>query len=725
MDKRTIGKTKDGEAESSSVLRRKRPNADNNVPTSDIAIKRAKRIQSVDESSSPDENMKPNASLMEANASLMEANASLMEANASLMEANASVMEPNTSVMEPNASLMEANASLMELHASLIQNDDPKMKSIGDLPTEMIQAILEKLPTLELFKCRLMNHQWNKIASKIIRQQRTDVELEFRFNKGNFVQTIKCRRCEVLLVNLCKTAYRYGTKNLTNLLACISEDFPYANFRFDDLEEFANEDMQKFLSVWGKNIRVLNVNMRDSPISVSHLRELLFHKVTNLKKLELTFCKDDNVYTHMKKTPSSFQIVDGSGESKLPHLDVLCVNIRFNKFHSIVANILSAASNLKVFEILKESTSNPYFGADCVHEDRIVTVDESVSPDDLAMLQLHNKLHCVKKLELFVSEGLIAYWETSVHTMDDLKLESLAFALSPTIWENEQMKRRATSVINQLLRSSKDSLVTLSIEPVGSLPDLVIPKLEKLMNLDLCGFTQREDVNASMFPSSFEMADMFPNVKELDMHFLRHDEYFHSPKPFKTMASLEVLRIYGSKLVKRKEKLIKATPNVTTLLLVEDEFPWTANVRLPVDFQKITTNLPKLESLGLLICRPLYSDLLYKLDAVITGLPEKFCKELSKKFRTKNHLSPDEIAMYESRREKASILDLKALKQLDVSFFFDFDCYCDQVSSKRKVDEAGYTPDDNFYETGFTKVSEFLAFNLMPDLKVRQHKRME
>lgn len=41
------------------------------------------------------------------------------------------------------------------------------------------------------------------------------------------------------------------------------------------------------------------------------------------------------------------------------------------------------------------------------------------------------------------------------------------------------------------------------------------------------------------------------------------------------------------------------------------------------------------------------------------------------------------------------------------------------------MDEAGFTIEDNLYETGFTKVSEFLAFNLMPDLKVRQHKRME
>ncbi len=211
------------------------------------------------------------------------------------------------------------------------------------------------------------------------------------------------------------------------------------------------------------------------------------------------------------------------------------------------------------------------------------------------------------------------------------------------------------------------------------------------------------------------------------------------------MPSVEVLRIYGGENKEHKEKLMKATPNVTTLLLVEDDFPWTDNADVAIDFQKIVTSVPKLESLGLHICRPLYRQLLYKLDAAMTGLPEKFCKELSKKFRTKRHLPADEIATYQLRREKASILDLKgrvetlavtivsqsdfffnlALKQLDVSFSFDFDLYCDEVSSKQKMDEAGFTLDDNLYETGFTKVSEFLAFNLMPDLKVRQHKRME
>lgn len=166
------------------------------------------------------------------------------------------------------------------------------------------------------------------------------------------------------------------------------------------------------------------------------------------------------------------------------------------------------------------------------------------------------------------------------------------------------------------------------------------------------------------------------------MHFLCDNDHFPSSKPLKTMPSVEVLRIYGGKSAERKEKLMKATPNVTTLLLVEDDFPWTENANVSIDFQKIVTYVPKLESLGLLICRLLYRQLLYKLDTVMTGLPEKLCKELSKKFRTKDHLSADEVATYQLRREKPSILDLKgrietiaivtSVSESDFLLFFKF-----------------------------------------------------
>ncbi len=39
-------------------------------------------------------------------------------------------------------------------------------------------------------------------------------------------------------------------------------------------------------------------------------------------------------------------------------------------------------------------------------------------------------------------------------------------------------------------------------------------------------------------------------------------------------------------------------------------------------------------------------------------------------------------------------------------------------------DEGGFDQDNIFYETGFTKVSKFLAFDQMPNLKIRIHKAL-
>lgn len=60
------------------------------------------------------------------------------------------------------------------------------------------------------------------------------------------------------------------------------------------------------------------------------------------------------------------------------------------------------------------------------------------------------------------------------------------------------------------------------------------------------------------------------------------------------------------------------------------------------------------------------------------------------------------------------------------SDFEDPDCERDcESTSARRIDEAGYGPESIFYETGFTKVSEFLAFRLKPTLKIRTHRRLD
>lgn len=63
------------------------------------------------------------------------------------------------------------------------------------------------------------------------------------------------------------------------------------------------------------------------------------------------------------------------------------------------------------------------------------------------------------------------------------------------------------------------------------------------------------------------------------------------------------------------------------------------------------------------------------------------------------------------------------MKQLDIHFLFDEDTYIDEElfgkHKLKKKDEGGFKKNRKFYKTGFTKVSEFFAFKLMPNLKVR------
>lgn len=131
------------------------------------------------------------------------------------------------------------------------------------------------------------------------------------------------------------------------------------------------------------------------------------------------------------------------------------------------------------------------------------------------------------------------------------------------------------------------------------------------------------------------------------------------------MPSVEVLRICGDTSLKSNEKLMTTIPNVKTLLLLEETYP---PVEWKTDFincfRAIANNFTNLESLRLLILRKSYHELLYSLDAAITGLPEEFCKETSMKFRNKDRLSADELVSHQLIRQNSSILNLKGRKQV-------------------------------------------------------------
>lgn len=143
------------------------------------------------------------------------------------------------------------------------------------------------------------------------------------------------------------------------------------------------------------------------------------------------------------------------------------------------------------------------------------------------------------------------------------------------------------------------------------------------------------------------------------MCFLGDDDYFSKYQPLTTMPKVELLQIVGDSSAKYNEKLMKMTPNVKTLLIVAYEHEYSLYGSPTIDFNAISTYLPKLENLGWQIYAKSHQQLQYKLDAMITGFSEKFCKKVSVKFRSRNHLSARKVDFYNDEyRKYYSILNL-------------------------------------------------------------------
>lgn len=316
-------------------------------------------------------------------------------------------------------------------------------------------------------------------------RHRADIEVRFAFEDGEFMHRIQHRCCKELLIDGCSEFYIRGSKSLTDLVVCLakSTEFPFTNFCFDNLRNFWNSDIRSFLAFWGSNIVTINVGIDYRVEDVGLLRKLLFDRVPNLKKLEIVQLNKMWSFFH-RDIPKSIQFCADFSEFQLPQLEELCV-CGYLEFSVQIENILRAATNLKT--IWKAYADVP----------------------TLKMLQKLNKLHCVKQLELVVTEELIGYWVKSPQNMD-LKPEYLDVSFEPTIWENQQLKSSATAIVNQIFLSSKDVMQTLYIPKLGSLTGLAIPKIETLQTLHL-----QFGRSGAMFPPLFDLAGTFPNVREL------------------------------------------------------------------------------------------------------------------------------------------------------------------------------------------------------------------
>lgn len=362
-----------------------------------------------------------------------------------------------------------------------------------------------RVTTPDILKCRQVNRKFNEIASRIMRR-RADVQLYFSArNDGCFMRKTKCSYCcnQDLLVNvchgLCKPHWRFSeTESLKKLIACLkkAKHFPITSFRFDDLDKFGNEDMKSFLTIWGASILALTIPINDKKETVEVLRDL-FIKTTlpNLKKLEIKF--------DWQKDPSTVELFVDTNEVRLPKLQVFCVDIHCRTYPGIIAPILKAAYNLEHFCVSPNERYAPF--DECVRD--------SIQTNDLDVVQTLNKFHCLKNLQVDLSTELVDYFASN---NIDLKLESLALSLKSPIGLSDQLKSSAATILNRWFHSSKDALQTLKIKPLGSLGSyLNIPKFDNLQKLHLFVSVWYGSKVEAIFPPLFDMANHFPNLKEL------------------------------------------------------------------------------------------------------------------------------------------------------------------------------------------------------------------
>lgn len=324
-------------------------------------------------------------------------------------------------------------------------------------------------------------------------RKRDDIQIIFKFYGGGLTQFIQRIPKETLLKDFWPMVNEDRSLTLSDLVKCIelSTDFPFTNFRLKDVVQIA--DIKSFLSIWGENISSIAVKI-EIVDDVEMLRALL-QSTPNLKKLHIDF---GTIYSFTQKTETAVHLFADSNEFQLLELNTLRVTGSCDYFSGIIADIVKVASNLKCFEKCSLDENG---------------TSQCIDAKELLVMLQSGKLHCLKDVDLLFKKELIDLMENFPQIMD-LQLKS--FELSITwIWDDVQLRARATKIINKIFDSSKNSLLELKIPPLGLLSGLVIPKFENLRKLLLLHDESYEDDGPSMFPPLFDMAAHFPNLQEL------------------------------------------------------------------------------------------------------------------------------------------------------------------------------------------------------------------
>lgn len=348
----------------------------------------------------------------------------------------------------------------------------------------MLEAILRNVATSDLINCRQVNRKWNEISSHIMRQ-RADFQIVFSL----------------------ELMHDKSMQRLSDLIDCLerSKHFPFSSFRFKNLgtNERERDYLERFWTFWGDKIYALDVKI-DETNDAELLRVLILEKVPNLKKLGIDFTMD-----LFDKSPIHLNV--GLKKLKLPKLNALRAFCVFERFSGIVEDILEAAPNLKFFE--KRSLD-------------FVRLSEQVTAKELTILHALDKLHCLENVSLMFKEEMITCLEKSPQIMD-LQFKSIELPIDWLDQADLQLCTRTTELINKIFDSSRNSLQTLKIPPLGWLPGLIIPKFENLQKLEM---SHDEELNTDdeiycMFPPQFDMTVNFPNLRQLSKIISNSIEY--------------------------------------------------------------------------------------------------------------------------------------------------------------------------------------------------------
>ena len=336
--------------------------------------------------------------------------------------------------------------------------------------------------TPDLLTCRLVNRDFNGIASATLRDRPTN-QLTFHYNSflNVYVQTLALPSpYPSYKIWSSRRSLEKLRENCDN-----SFDFPFANFDFDKVHKLGSSSMTKFLTTVGPHIESLELDFsyKKDLESVRALRKFLVDQAPNVQHLKIR-------YQSPPERSSLIPLFEGE-EVKNFIFSLKSIDISECEGHypQFVVDILMKSPQLKV---IKGSWED---GLQC---------------KDLKLLRLTHKIHLMKKVKIDVHIDLLIYWARFAD--DDLQLQNL-FLSADGCAQNQRYWTRCNRFITQILKSSKANLNVLSLKSVPFCENLEFPILEKVRKLYLTA------VNDPIFPYGKNLSKHFPKLEEIGKLF--------------------------------------------------------------------------------------------------------------------------------------------------------------------------------------------------------------